>query len=606
MKWRILPIFWQALKRVAMGLGFIVLLNFFIALFILPMLFTKPDATPSLPSEFVLFMEFKDELREMPSVPSFSDPFAANKPTVREMVNALDHAAADDRVQGIVARMYDGSFSMAHVAELRAALKRFRDTGKFAHIYSASYGEGGGGLGRYYLASAFDEIWMQPMGVVSIAGVQADVPFFRETLDKIGVKPEFFKRKEYKTAYESITDRQMSANNRKMLNDIVNSIKNEILATVPEEREISVSEFEALVDKGLLTAPEAKAAGLVTHVDYGDILLENIAEATTGERDLEGLKLVNFDGYINITRKNSSSLINAAKPKVALVYAVGAVMPTSEGGGLAAEGVAAADKIVPAIFAATDDEKVSAIVVRIDSPGGSPSASESILHALERAQKKGKPVIVSMGATAASGGYWIAASADKIYALPTTLTGSIGVVGGKFALDGAADKIGVNFDTVKWGQNSGIWSMTDSFSKSEAARFNAMLDHVYDGFITRVANGRGMEKAAVDKVAGGRVWTGKQAVEVGLVDEIGGLENALDYAATLAGKENRDDLNVVIYPKPLTALEQLVRFLETQAAIGQTVQSYAPFFEAAAPVANAVAVSKNPQNYMVYEPLTVQ
>ena len=437
MKWRILPIFWQGLKRLAMGLGFIVLLNFFIALFILPMLFAKPDAAPSLPSEFVLFMELKDGLREMPAAPSFAEPFAGAKPTVRDMIDALDRAAEDDRVQGIVARMYDGSFSMTHVAELRAALARFRNSGKFAHIYSASYGEGGGGLGRYYLASAFDEIWMQPLGVVSITGVQADVPYFREVLDKMGVKPQFFKRKEFKTAYESITDRGMSANNRKMLNDIVGSIKGEILNTVPAERGMSIAEFEALVDKGLLTAPEAKEAGLITHADYGDVLLENIAEEITGERDLDGLKLVNFGGYVNITRKEKN---NFGKPKVALVYAVGAVMPTSEGGGLASEGIAAADKIVPAIFAATDDEKVSAIVVRVDSPGGSPSASEGILHALERAQRKGKPVIVSMGATAASGGYWVAAYADKIYALPTTLTGSIGVVGGKFALKGAADK----------------------------------------------------------------------------------------------------------------------------------------------------------------------
>ncbi|MEM7651042.1 MAG: signal peptide peptidase SppA [Pseudomonadota bacterium] len=606
MKWRILPILWLAMKRAATALGFLVLLNIFIGLILLPAFLPQKASAPTLPDEMVLFLSFEDGLNEVPPPADFSDPFAPVAPTVSEIVEALDMAREDNRVKGLIARMYDGSFSLTHVTEVRTALKRFRESGKFAHIYSSSYGEGGGGLGRYYLASAFDEIWMQPLGIVSITGVGAEIPFFRDALDKVGVTPQFYKRKDYKTAYESITDSSISPENKETLQRIVRDIRNEILTRIPEDRGMSAIEFERLVNKGLFTAPEAAAAKLITHADYGDVLLDNVAEAVTGERDADALELINLNGYYS-TKKNKkmAALSMNTKPKVALVYAVGAVMPTSDGGGLGS-GIAAADEIAPALHDASKDESVEAIILRIDSPGGSPSASESILRAVEKAQERGKPVIVSMGATAASGGYWIGAYADKIYALPNTLTGSIGVVGGKFAMQDLFAKIGVNWEEITWGRNAGMWSLNSTLDASEAERVNNMLDHVYDSFVARVAKGRKMDLADVDKIAGGRVWSGRRAVEVGLVDELGGLEDAIDYAAVLAGEESRADINLVQYPKPKTPLERVLKLLGAQVNMGRGVALQQQLLERAAPVLEFMNVIEKPHHYTTYEPLKIR
>ncbi|MBL4805617.1 MAG: signal peptide peptidase SppA [Alphaproteobacteria bacterium] len=605
-RWKMLPILWLALKRIAMTIGFVVLVNIFIAITIIPALIPDEAATPKLPNEMVLFLTFEQGLLEIPEPATFSDPFAGAEMTVRSIVDALDHAREDDRVKGLVARMYAGNFELSQATEVRNAVKRFRDSGKFAYIYSSSYGEGGGGFGRYYLASAFEQIWMQPLGIVSITGVQAEIPFFRETLDKIGVRPQFFKRKDYKTAFESITEKTISKENRETMEQIINGIRDQLMAEIPADRGMSKADFQKLVDKGLLTAPEAEEAGLITHMDYADVLLDNIAEKVTGTRDPDMLELVEVERYAGVMKKKQQNLFGT-KPKVALVYAVGAIMPTAEGGGFPADGVAAADEIAPAILEAADDSATEAIVLRIDSPGGSPAASESILRAIERAQGEGIPVIVSMGSTAASGGYWIAAYADKIYALPTTLTGSIGVVGGKFIFSELMDKAGVNFAEIGWGQNAGLWSSNSPFSRSEAERFNAMLDNVYSNFIARVAKGRGMTEEEVDNIAGGRVWTGANAIDVGLVDELGGLEDALDHAAIIIGEADRTDIEIVQYPKPKTAFEQIIELLDTQARIGETnIRMQEKFLGVAEPMLHQLSVMQNPQDYSTYEPLRVK
>lgn len=601
-----MPILWLATKRIAMTIGFVVLVNILIAITIIPALIPDEAATPKLPNEMVLFLTFEDGFLEIPQPASFSDPFAGAELTVRTIVDALDHAREDDRVKGLVARMYGGNFQLSQATEVRNAVKRFRDSGKFAYIYSSSYGEGGGGFGRYYLASAFEQIWMQPLGIVSITGVQAEIPFFRETLDKIGVKPQFFKRKDYKTAFESITEKGISKENRETMQQIIDGIRDQLMTEIPKDRDISTADFQKLVDKGLLTAPEAEEAGLITHMDYADVLLDDIAEKVTGERDADMLELIEVEHYAGVMKKKQQNLFGT-KPKVALVYAVGAIMPTAEGGGLPADGIAAADEIAPAILEAADDYNTEAIVLRIDSPGGSPAASESILRAVEKAQDEGIPVIVSMGSTAASGGYWIAAYADRIYALPTTLTGSIGVVGGKFIFSELMDKVGVNFAEIGWGRNAGLWSTNSSFSSSEAERFNAMLDNVYSNFIARVAKGRDMTEAEVDKIAGGRVWTGAKAIEVGLVDELGGLEAALDHAAIIIGEADRTDIEVVQYPKPKTAFEQIIELLDTQVRIGEAnIRMQEKFLGVAEPMLHQLSVMQSPQDYTTYEPLRLK
>ena len=602
-RWKAFPVIWEALKRAAMALGFLVLLQLVIVLLVVPVFF--PKGAPPLPREMVLYLTLDDAIAETPKDVSFADPFAPPALTARQVVETLDRAALDDRVKGFVLRINSGgAVGVSHVQEIHEALKRYKASGKFAYVYSSSYGEGVGGLSRYYLASAFDEIWMQPLGVVSVGGFNAEIPYFRETLDKLGVKPEFFQRKDYKTAYESMTNKAMSDENREMVERLIDDIAGVLVADIARYRDMSSAAFEDLVDTGLLTGQEALRAGLITHADYADVMVGNIKESVTGSREAHDDLFVNFRRYAAAVK--DKPLRAGHKNSVALVYASGAIVPSADQGGLGGDGVAAADEIASAILDAAENPAVRAVVLRIDSPGGSPTASETILRAVENAQARGKPVIVSMGATAASGGYWIAAYADQIFVQPTTITGSIGVVGGKFSLAEMWDKIGVNWDSVERGENASMWSMNEPFSESEAARFNVMLDTIYEAFVARVAKGRDMSPEDVDAIAGGRVWSGVRAVEIGLADQFGGLDAALDYAAQEIGRKSRADLNVVVMPKPKTALEQIVMMLEGQVALGRFMQDNAAVFDLLSPLSDAAVQARRPQDFMTYQDLTLR
>ncbi len=613
-QWRVLPIAWLAIKKTCTVIGAFVLVTVLLSILMLSGL--NETTAPPLPQKMALYLEFSDGFYEKPSGSALAGSFNLEPPTVHQVVDAIDLAAKDERVMGIMARMDGGTFSTAQTKEVRDALARFRASGKFTRIYSASYGEAGGGLGRFYLASAFAERWMQPLGIVSIPGVAAEMPFFRGTLDKIGVEPQFFQRKEYKTAYENLTAKKMSPQNRETLEHIVGDLRAVLTRDIAADLQISPVKFEALVNKGLFTGPEALQEKLVTELNYVDVLVSRISEELTGDPESEEEFFVDPKAYLAALgrEQSESNLVRGhftdARPRVALVHVAGAIMDTRIGVsatpmGLGEESIAAADEIAPAILDVAEDESIEAIVVRVDSPGGSPVASETILRAIDRAREKGKPVIVSMGSTAASGGYWVAAHADRIFATPTTITGSIGVVGGKFSARDVWPKIGVNWERVEWGRNAGLWSMNTPFSATEAERINAMLDQVYDAFLERVSEGRKMSVEQVDKIAGGRVWSGEAAKRVGLVDEIGGLQNALDYTATLLKAEDRFGLDIVILPKPLTTFEELLAFLSEQGAVYEGLKFQAMLGRVSKPFMDQMDVISQP-NFTTYEPLQIQ
>jgi protease-4 len=354
----------------------------------------------------------------------------------------------------------------------------------------------------------------------------------------------------------------------------------------------------------------------VTNVDYVDVLVSKITEAITGNPESDDDFFVEPKVYAAAVQREGSekALVHGRftnnAPHVALVYVTGAIMDTrisaSAPAGLADEGIAAADEIAPALMEAADDPQIKAVIVRIDSPGGSPAASETILRAIDKIREKKKPVIISMGATAASGGYWVAAHADRIFAAPTTLTGSIGVVGGKFSIAGLSEKLGVNWDGVSWGDNSEIWSMNKPFSASESERMNAMLDFVYEAFLKRVSEGRKMTVADVDKIAGGRVWTGRRASGIGLVDELGGLREAMEYTAKTLGAEDRFGLNVLVMPKPLTPFEEIMQLVGTQATVYEGLKFTAMLSKTASPVMNRWSVLNSMGPVSTYEPMAVR
>ena len=602
-KWhkRIGPITWVALKRTCMLLGAVMLFSAIVG--VIATANIKHKTVPSLPKNIVLFLNFEEELSDVSGTFDFADPFAPQTLTVREIVETIDAAAIDSRVHGIYARMRDGNFSLMHAYEVRAAIKRFRDTGKFAHIYASSYG-GFGGMGRYFLAAAFDEIWMQPLGIVTIPGINAEMPFARDLLTKLGVTPQFLKRKEFKTAYESLTHSEITPENKRMMQALIADLRVFIRDELSADMGLEASAFENLVDQGLFTAPEAEKAGLVDTIDYADVLVRRLKEEVTGNPDVSDDLFVSLKNYAAIRghEKLSSMMIPGVgkKPQVALVHVNGAIMPTNPG---RQQGLAAADEIAPAILDAADNKAVKAIILRVDSPGGSPTASESILRAVARAKEKGKIVAVSMGNAAASGGYWVSAYADHIVAGPSTLTGSIGVVGGKLILQDLWAKVGVNWDSVRWGKNADLWSPNAAFEAAGLARVNAMLDNVYENFVARVAEGREMSVADVEKIARGRVWTGEQAANIGLVDQVGGLDDTLDWTAQQIGAPDRHALNVVIMPAPKTPFEQFIALLGGQGRMGAAFTQIADIL---APVRQILHVSTAQDPVLTYEPLSIR
>lgn len=592
---------WGGLRRVCFALGFAVLISIVMGLYTVSQ-FQKNAAPPTLPDEMVLYLKLDGQVQEIAPQANFMNPFEAVPPTLRQIVETIDGAAADDRIKGLYVRLQDAQFSLSAVQEIRAAIGRLKEAGKFTRIYSSSYGGAEGGLSRLYLASAFEERWMQPLGIVTMAGLKVEMPFFRPVLDKIGVKPEFYQRKAYKNAYESFTDTEMSAANREVLTGVVASVREAVLADMPADLGMDATALERYIDMGLLTAPEALEAGLITHSDYVDVLVDQIKKDIFGYPEADDDLFVHFGSYAaDLARKKRGG---GDKPTVALVYVDGAIMSSNDSG---RDGVASSDRIAPAILDAAEDEDVEAIILRVNSPGGSPVASESILRAVQKAQAEhDKPVIVSMGAMAASGGYWVASSADRIFAMPTTLTGSIGVVGGKISVAQMWDKIGVEWDSsIQWGDNAGMWSLNEGFTAGQQERVEAMLDSVYDAFLARVSEGRGMSLAEAEAAAQGRVWTGKAAVDNGLVDELGGLKDTLAYVADELEVASVDDLQIVQMPRPLTPLERLVKLLSRNGMVFEGLRLQGQLMGAIAPYIDTMAVM-NDEAVLAYEPVSLR
>ncbi len=561
----------NVLKRTCMMIGAVVLFSAFLAGFLGG---AMRQSGPVMPSEMILTLNLEHGIGERASQPSLTDPFPFKRPTVRQVVDALEAAAKDERVKGLLVRLEGTGVGLAHIEEIRPAIDRFRKSGKPAKIYSSSYGGIGAGLGTFYLASAFDEIWMQPVGMVSFSGLAFEMPYGRGLLEKVGVRPQFYQRESYKSAMENFTNKEMSKESRETFNAIADDFYDRAFKEIAKRREVSGVRLKKVMDKGLLTGDEALKAGLIDRLDYADRLIAETRKSLGYEADGKKPEMLALTHYAQ-TLQNKNRFDFGTTKKVALIYATGQIMPTAKGN----EGAAAADEIAGAINTAMKDESVEAIILRIDSPGGSPSASETIRRSILRAKDKGKKVIVSMGAVAASGGYWIAADADHIFALPSTLTGSIGVVMGKFELSELWKKLGVNWDIVQRGQNAEMWSINQPFDPAEAKRMNVIIDETYKSFLERVAKGRGLSENAVRKIARGRAWTGKEALGNGLVDALGGLNDALDYTAKELGLKNRHQLKVMQLPKPQSALEQFARILGAQAALGRFMNALMPLEE---------------------------
>jgi protease-4 len=477
------------------------------------------------------------------------------QPTLRDFLDGIEAAARDPRVKGLYARVGGDGLGLAEIQQVRQAIADFRARGKFALAYADSFGEFGPGTRPYYLATAFNKIWLQPMGTVGLTGLYSEVPFFKGTLDLLGIEPSFDKREEFKTAVNTLTHTKMTPPQREEVEGILGSIGDQIIAGIAEGRGLSEAQVRQAIDNGPFFATEARRAGLVDHLGYDDQALA-YARRRAGP-DAERIPLATY--LERVGRPYSKG------PKIALIYGVGLIQQRDNPQlALLGEKVMSARALDRAFRAAVRDPEVRAILFRIDSPGGSVVASESIWRDVVFARKRGKPVIVSMGDVAGSGGYYIAAAANKIVAEPATLTASIGVFAGKLVLSGFYKKLGITIDSAQLGRNAGMFSAAEDFSSEGHRRLAAILDLIYREFKERVASGRHMPLDKVEEVAKGRVWTGAQAKARGLVDALGGYRTALRLAKKAAGIPPSAPVTLAVYPKRKSLFEILYDRLSGQ------------------------------------------
>lgn len=587
------------IKRLCTAIGVMFLLSMTISLFTASMIAQKSSST-SLPDKMVIHLPLEGDFADY-SVPS---PYSFTvRPHFRYFIDALDYAQRDARVKGVLITQGSGaSISLAQLQELRATIKRFRAAGKPVWFYAESMD---GGLGSYYLASASDEVWLQPVGNLNLPGIRAEMPYARALLDKVGVEPQFLVRKEYKDVFSTFAEEKMNEHTRESLTKMLDDISSVLVPEMADDRKIGEQTFRELVDKGVLTDKEALAAKLIDRLDYFDVLKKEIRIKATGSDDPKNMKFVKLDRYVSDWHQQTNRVPHVSKHgKIALVYISGTIASddTKSNIGLYGDLGASAADIAKDIEKIAKDDAIKAVVVRIDSPGGSPTASETIRRALVTVQEKGKNVVVSMGGTTASGGYWIASTADYIFAMPTTITGSIGVAGGKFVMQELWRKVGLNWDYVAIGENSGLYSPNSRYTEAGLERMNAIMDSIYGSFIERVAQGRKKTPEEVDKIARGRVWTGKSARELGLVDDWGSLNDALDYAAVLAGMKSRRDATIVEYPKEKTPFEQLIELLEMQSRADKSLSVLAKFSD----ILTAVRPALSSETFEVREDISLK
>lgn len=485
------------------------------------------------------------------------DPIAKlrsrGKPRLRPVLRALYEAGDDPRVVGLVAKVGDQKMSLARAQELRDAVAVFAASGKPTVAWADTFGESSNATIPYLLASAFGEIWLQPTGELNLLGVAAEVQFVRGVLDKLDIEPQMGQRYEYKNAADRLLATEFTDAHREASDRLAESAWEQVVTAVAAGRRMSEDAVRDLADRGPLFADEAHEGGLVDRVGYRDEVYTSVRRSVGG--DVQLLFADKWTPATSLPTRVLKQISARNAPGVALVEGFGGIV-TGRSRRTPLQGpVMGSDTVAAALRAAVRDDKVRAIVFRVDSPGGSAVASDTVWREVRCAREAGKPVVVSMGAVAGSGGYYVACSADTIVAEPGTITGSIGVLGGKFVTTGLTDRIGLSHDAVQHGAHARMYSTKRGFDEAERERLDAWLDRVYLDFTSKVAKGRGMTQEQVHEVAKGRVWTGADAVPRGLVDELGGLDTAVRIARAHANLSDDAPLRPAVSVPPLAKLK---------------------------------------------------
>lgn len=494
-----------------------------------------------------------------PALPLFSAPVTQ----LRQKVDALNRAAADDNVAAVMVRYEMPIWSYAQASEFQEAISAFKSSGKPVYIHFDA-----GTIVDYTAATPANHISMSPVGIVDLAGLGFSLYYFKDTLGKLGMEAEAIQTGDYKNAFEPFTESSMTPETREQMNELLDDLFDHAVSSLARHRDIEKGIAAELLTGGPYTSTRAVELNLVDSMLH----LSEFRKQIEQELDRE----LRFDSRYARPRRQAPRMPSItdlfgggfgrrstppqAPANIALVYAQGPIVDGRSGEFnpfIIEQGVAAED-FLEILEEISNDETVRAIVIRVDSPGGSAIASDRIHNALAELRHAGMPIVVSMGSMAASGGYYIAMEADKVLAQPTTITGSIGVVGGKISLEGSFNAIGVHREHLHRGENTELFTTARRWTERERAHLQEIIDEIYETFTTKAADARSMDHDDLLQLAGGRIYTGKRAMEVGLVDELGGLSRAIAMARDLA---DAPGASVVVYPKEPTLLEMLENLL---------------------------------------------
>lgn len=472
--------------------------------------------------------------------------------TSMELVEALEMAADDDRVRALVARIAPGGMGFGQIQEMRDAVARFRESGKPALAWADTFGEMSAGNRAYYLATAFDEIHLQPSGSVNITGLMMHGRFLKGTFEKLGLEARMDRRKEYKSALNTFTETSFTDAQEEALTAVMDSMFSGMVAGIAERRGLSDSEVRDLFDQGVLSAQEAREVGLVDSLSYRDSVYD-AARKIAGA----GAEPLSITSYLRRGERRY-----AKGTTVALIHGVGMIhRGRSELNPLFGEPLMSAVKVTSAFRDAIEDKSVKAIIFRVDSPGGSYVGSDSIWQEVRRARDEGKPVIVTMGNVAGSGGYFVAMPADRIVAHPATITGSIGVYAGKFLTSDFWEMLGISWDEIHTSPQATMWTGTRDYTPEQWALLQSTLDRIYADFTEKAAEGRDLPLEQVQEIARGRIWTGADALDRGLIDSLGGIPEAIRLAREAADLAPDAPIRLKAFPRPQGFFKSLVQKL---------------------------------------------
>jgi protease-4 len=495
------------------------------------------DGSVLVMSNYGQIVEYNRNMLPMPFI-------HANRETLLDMLFSLKKAAVDDRIRGVVFKFGLFNVGMAQAQDIRDEILQFKKSGKKIYAFASAYS-----MTDYFIASACDKVFLMPMGMIDLRGAMISKTYYKGLLDKLGIKAEFVRIENYKTAPTVYTEYEMTSYDREQRGAILDTYIEVMANSISESRGIQKTAVLNLSDTGIIFGQTARKDKLIDDFRHLDQVINLFKNKNEKEQPV-----INDSDYRRIPAEKVG--LNEG-PEIALVYASGAITDGEDSTDFQSGETTGSDTLAEQLHEAKQDSRIKAVVFRVDSPGGSGTASEVILRAVQELKEAGKPVVVSMGNVAASGGYYISCLADKILAQPTTITGSIGIFAGKFDMSGFYSKIGINKQILKRGKYADIFTETRPATKDEMTLVYNLINEFYQGFLAHVAEGRGKSSSDIDKIGRGRVWSGADALKVGLVDELGGINAAVETAKKLAKIKPEQQVRLILYPKRKSFFEIL-------------------------------------------------